>query len=291
MFFSNEWKDYELIECSDGERLERWGKYILIRPDPQVIWKDKRTDPRWNTPDGVYKRIKGGGNWVVNKMPESWNIRYKDLSFKIKPMGFKHTGIFPEQASNWDFVSNVIRERKNKSGITPSVLNMFAYTGAATVACSKAGATVVHVDASKGMVSAAKENMELSGLGDSPCRYIVDDCKKFIEREIRRGNRYDGIIMDPPSYGRGPNGELWTLENSVEELIRLSCSVLSDEPVFFLINSYTKGLSPMTLQYILHCSLPDSLKSKVRFDTGETCIPVKKSGLFLPSGASVRATF
>ncbi len=290
MWTADGWKEYELLDCSGGERLERWGSHILVRPDPQVIWKSERKNPLWNHADGVYKRKGGGGSWVVNKMPESWSIHYRGMTFKLRPMGFKHTGLFPEQAVNWDWQVKVIRNAI-QSGREVKVLNLFAYTGGATVACAKAGAQVVHVDASKGMTQAARENMSLSGLEKAPCRYIVDDCKKFVEREIRRGNKYDGIIMDPPSYGRGPGGEVWKLEECADELVSLAVKLLSDEPVFFLINSYTTGLSPAVMQYLLMRSLPDSLKRRVKTETGETCIPVTDSGLLLPSGASVRAEF
>ena len=212
MWIADGWKEYELIDCEGGERLERWGDYILVRPDPQVIWHGERKNPLWKKAHGVYKRQGGGGSWVVNKMPESWCIHYGELTFRLRPMGFKHTGLFPEQATNWDWASSVIRKSIADGHDTPKVLNLFAYTGGATVACAKAGAALCHVDASKGMTQAAKENMQLTGLGEAPCRYIVDDCRKFVEREIRRGNRYDGVIMDPPSYGRGPNGEVWKLE-------------------------------------------------------------------------------
>ena len=290
MFIANGWKDYELIDCDGGERLERWGNYILVRPDPQVIWKGERKNPLWRKAQGVYKRQGGGGSWVVNRMPEAWCINYGDLTFRLRPMGFKHTGLFPEQATNWDWASGLIRNSVN-NGKQPKVLNLFAYTGGATVACAKAGAALVHVDASKGMTQAAKDNMQLSGLGDAPCRYIVDDCRKFVEREIRRGNRYDGIIMDPPSYGRGPNGEVWKLEECAADLIELVVKVLSDEPLFFLINSYTTGLSPSVMQYILMRALPEKLRRRATVDIGETCIPVTDSGLLLPSGASVRVSF
>ena len=290
MWIADGWKDYELIDCDGGERLERWGNYILVRPDPQVIWKGERRDPRWNKAAGVYRRVGGGGSWVVNRMPEAWCINYRDLTFRLRPMGFKHTGLFPEQASNWDWSSGLIKDAV-KNGKQPKVLNLFAYTGGATVACAKAGASLVHVDASKGMTQAAKENMQLSGLGEAPCRYIVDDCRKFVEREVRRGNKYDGIIMDPPSYGRGPSGEVWKLEECAADLIELVVKVLSDEPLFFLINSYTTGLSPSVMQYILMRALPERLRKRAKVDVGETCIPVTNSGLLLPSGASVRVSF
>ncbi|MCQ2456903.1 MAG: class I SAM-dependent methyltransferase [Clostridia bacterium] len=294
MWICDKWEDYELLDASDGERLERWGDYILIRPDPQIIWKSGKKDPLWKKAHGVYRRRGGGGAWVVADMPESWDIGYGNYTFRIKPMGFKHTGIFPEQAANWDWASRIIknavsREPERYDGGRPSVLNLFAYTGGASVACAEAGAAVCHVDASKGMVNAAKENMRLTGLEDAPCRYIVDDCRKFVEREIRRGRKYDAVIMDPPSYGRGPNGEVWKLEECAAELISLVCEVLVDEPLFFLINSYTTGLSPATMGYMLMQSLGTKAKTG-KLETGETGIPVKDSGLVLPSGASARWT-
>lgn len=295
MWLCDKWIDYELLDCSDGERLERWGKYILIRPDPQVIWKGGRKANNWNNPHGVYKRIGGGGSWTVNKMPESWCITYPSeagkLTFRLKPMGFKHTGLFPEQATNWDFAQEEIMKALSEGHEKPKVLNLFAYTGGATVACSKAGASLVHVDASSGMTQAAKENMALSGLEDAPCRYIVDDCKKFVEREIRRGNKYDGIIMDPPSYGRGPKGEVWKLEDCADELVGLTVKLLSDDPVFVIINSYTTGLSPAVMQYMLIRSLPEKLKQKAVCEIGETCLLTTSNGLPLPSGATVRVKF
>jgi 23S rRNA (cytosine1962-C5)-methyltransferase len=285
MWCSDKWQDYELLDASDGERLERWGKYILIRPDPQIIWKGVAKHPAWKKADGIYRRsTNGGGGWVKQKTPEFWDINYGELKFRLKPMGFKHTGLFPEQAANWDWFSQLIK----KAGRPIKVLNLFAYTGGATVAAAKAGAQVVHVDASKGMVAMAKENAALSGLENAPIRYIVDDCKKFVEREIRRGNKYDGIIMDPPSYGRGPGGEVWKLEDSIDEFVGLASQILSDEPLFFLINSYTTGLSPMTMNYIL------DLKVKARFggktESDELGLRVMQSGSFLPCGASSRWT-
>ncbi len=292
MWICDNWKEYELIDASAGERLERWGDYILIRPDPQIIWSTPKKNPYWTKAHGVYKRRGGGGSWVVADMPEMWCVNYGEYNFQIKPMGFKHTGIFPEQAANWDWASKIIRravetDASRYENGRPAVLNLFAYTGGATVACAKAGACLCHVDASKGMTAAAKENMRLSGLADAPCRYIVDDCKKFVEREIRRGRKYDAVIMDPPSYGRGPNGEVWKLEESAAELISLVSQVLSDEPLFFLINSYTTGLSPATMGYMLMTSLGDRANTGA-LETGETGIPVKESGLVLPSGASAR---
>lgn len=293
MWISDNWQDYELLDASDGERLERWGKYILIRPDPQIIWKNKRTVAEWKRADGIYRRSKsGGGEWTVRNMPENWTVSYGDLNFMLRPMGFKHTGLFPEQAVNWDWFSRIIRSAVSKNPEKrPRVLNMFAYTGGATAAAAAAGADVCHVDASRGMVNAAKENLRLSGLGDAPVRYIVDDCKKFAEREKRRGKTYDGIIMDPPSYGRGPNGELWKLEDNADELISLAASLLSEKPLFFLINSYTTGLSPASMGYMLVSSLSPELKKKAAVETGEIGLPVKASGMPLPAGASARCTF
>ena len=284
MWSADNWKDYILLDTSDGERLERWGKYTLIRPDPQIIWHAKKGSD-WKRADASYRRSSGGGGaWLENRLPESWHITYGDLKFLIKPMGFKHTGLFPEQAANWDWFSELIRN----AGRPVKLLNLFAYTGGATVAAAAAGASVVHVDASKGMVNQAKDNAALSGLAAAPVRYIVDDCKKFVEREIRRGNRYDAIIMDPPSYGRGPGGETWKLEECIDGLVSLTASLLSDKPLFFLINSYTTGLSPLTMQYLLE------LHVKSRFggicEAGELALPVRSTGGFLPCGGSARWT-
>jgi len=286
MWIADKWEDYTVIDTSSGEKLERWGKYSLIRPDPQVIWHTDKRHPLWQRADASYRRSKsGGGAWNENKLPESWVISYGDLRFRIKPMGFKHTGLFPEQAANWDWCRSLIAEAKRPI----KVLNLFAYTGGATVACAKAGASVVHVDASKGMVQAAKDNALLSGLGDAPIRYIVDDCKKFIEREIRRGNTYDGIIMDPPSYGRGPTGEVWKIEESIDDFVALTGRVLSFNPLFFLLNSYTTGLSASTMKYIVETRLLSKFKGKSSAD--ELGLPVKESGLALPCGSSVRVEF
>ena len=286
MWIADNWKEYTVIDTSSGEKLERWGKYTLIRPDPQVIWKTEKKNPLWRTADASYKRSRsGGGAWSDNKLPESWVISYGDLSFRIKPMGFKHTGLFPEQAANWDWFGDLIRNANRPI----KVLNLFAYTGGATVAAAKAGAQVVHVDASKGMVAAAKENARLSGLTDAPIRYIVDDCKKFIEREIRRGNKYDGIIMDPPSYGRGPTGEVWKIEENIDEFVELTANLLSDEPLFFLLNSYTTGLSASTMKYITSVRLLSKRGGYSEAD--ELGLPVGNSGLALPCGSSVRVTF
>ena len=286
MWLADNWKDYTVIDTSSGEKLERWGKYTLIRPDPQVIWKTEKKSPLWRTADASYKRSRsGGGAWSDNKLPESWVISYGELSFRIKPMGFKHTGLFPEQAANWDWFSQLIKNANRPI----KVLNLFAYTGGATVAAAKAGAQVVHVDASKGMVAAAKENARLSGLADAPIRYIVDDCKKFIEREIRRGNKYDGIIMDPPSYGRGPTGEVWKIEENIDEFVALTANLLTDEPLFFLLNSYTTGLSASTMKYITSVRLLSKRGGYTEAD--ELGLPVENSGLALPCGSSVRVTF
>ena len=283
MWIADNWKDYELIDASGGERLERWGSYVLRRPDPQIIWKGADKERRWNNADAIYKRSsKGGGGWVKNELPESWNIGYKKLKFVLKPMGFKHTGLFPEQAANWDWFSELI----SKSDRKIKVLNLFAYTGGATVAAALAGASVVHVDAAKGMVAQAKENAALSGLADAPIRYIVDDCKKFVEREIRRGNKYDAIIMDPPSYGRGPSGEIWKIEDSVDELVTLCSKILSDEPLFFLINSYTTGLSPMAMQYILGLRVASIYGG--RLESGELGLRATATDMCIPCGASAR---
>ena len=275
-----------MLDTSSGEKLERWGKYTLVRPDPQVIWFTDKKNPLWRNADASYKRSRsGGGAWSENRLPDSWTISYGDLRFRIKPMGFKHTGLFPEQAANWDWFSELIRN----AGRPIKVLNLFAYTGGATVAAAKAGASVCHVDASKGMVQAAKENAALSGLSEAPIRYIVDDCKKFIEREIRRGNKYDGIIMDPPSYGRGPTGEVWKIEESIDSFVELTAGVLSDDPLFFLLNSYTTGLSASTMKYISSVRLLSKFDGKCEAD--ELGLPVKDTGLALPCGSSVRVTF
>ena len=286
MWLAKDWNDYTIIDTSSGEKLEMWGKYSLVRPDPQVIWKTDKKHPLWTRADASYKRSRsGGGAWNENRLPESWNIKYKDLTFLIKPTGFKHTGLFPEQAVNWDWFRSLIEN----AGRPIKVLNLFAYTGGATVAAAKAGASVCHVDASKGMVQCAKENARLSGLSEAPIRYIVDDCKKFIEREIRRGNKYDGIIMDPPSYGRGPTGEVWKIEDSIDDFVSLVSEVLSDKPLFFLLNSYTTGLSASTMKYITDSRLLTKFRGKSEAD--ELGLPIKESGLALPCGSSVRVEF
>lgn len=285
MWIANNWKDYEVIDTSSGEKLERWGDFFLVRPDPQVIWNTKKNDPHWKKPNGHYHRSnKGGGEWEFNKLPEEWSIHYNDLTFNLKPFSFKHTGLFPEQAANWDWFSKLIKE----AGRPIKVLNLFAYTGGATVSAAKAGAAVTHVDASKGMVTWAKENAHSSGLADAPIRYLVDDCQKFVEREIRRGNKYDAIIMDPPSYGRGPKGEIWKIEESIFPFIELTTQVLSDNPLFFLINSYTTGLQPAVLSYMIHTALDNKFKGIVEAD--EIGLPVSSNGLVLPCGASGRWT-
>ncbi len=282
MRFSQDWKDYELLDCSCGERLERWGKVTLIRPDPQVVWQTPKTHPLWKKADAVYHRSNtGGGQWEVrNRIPDRWEISYRDLTFNVKTMGFKHTGVFPEQAVNWDYVSDLI----NRQNRPVKVLNLFAYTGAATVSALKAGAEVVHVDASKGMVQWAKENALSSGVIDRPVRWIVDDCIKFVQREIRRGNRYDILIMDPPSYGRGPGGEVWKLENEVYHFVELCRDVLSDNPLAVLINSYTAGLSPAVMQYILGALIVPKCGGTVKSE--EIGLPVTQTGLLLPCGAT-----
>lgn len=276
------WKDYELLDCSDGERLERWGDVILIRPDPQVIWKTPKKHPMWKKANARYLRSStGGGHWeVLRKTPDVWRINYKELSLNVKTMGFKHTGIFPEQAVNWDYTAQLIKNADRPV----KVLNLFSYTGGATVACLKAGAQVVHVDASKGMVAWAKENAAASSVADRPVRWIVDDCIKFVQREIRRGNKYDIIIMDPPSYGRGPGGEVWKLEDEVYGFVELCTQVLSDNPIMVLINSYTTGLSPAVMQYILGSLVVPKFGGEV---TGsEIGLPVTQTGMVLPCGAS-----
>ena len=289
MWLADGWKDYEVIDSSDGEKLERWGQYILVRPDPQVIWDTPRTDKRWKHPNAHYHRSKkGGGEWEFFDLPEQWQISYKNLTFNLKPFNFKHTGLFPEQAVNWEWSGNLIREAKKKNpGKEIKVLNLFAYTGGATVACADAGAAVTHVDASKGMVTWAKENAAASGLANAPIRYLVDDCVKFVEREIRRGNHYDAIIMDPPSYGRGPKGEIWKIEEKIFPLVQLCTKVLADKPLFFLINSYTTGLQPAVLSYMLNLELKSRFGGTVEAD--EIGLPVRgKQGLVLPCGASGR---
>ena len=280
MEIASNWKDYEILDMSDGEKLEKWNNIILIRPDPQIIWKEKTFPEKWKSADARYSRSNtGGGAWQYHKnLPKAWQVHYKDLTFNIKPMGFKHTGLFPEQAVNWDWMINKIKTDGRKD---IKVLNLFAYTGGATVACSYAGASVCHVDSSKGMVSWAKENIASSGLSDRPVRFIIDDVTKFVNREIRRGNKYDAIIMDPPSYGRGKNGEVWQFENNISDLVELCANVLSNEPLFFLINSYTTGISSKVLENILSLKLK---MKKGKLSSGEIGLPMKDSKLVLPCG-------
>ncbi len=283
MWIANNWKDYEVLDTSGGEKLERWGKYLLVRPDPQVIWNTPHEHPGWKKKNGHYHRSsKGGGEWEFINLPDEWSISYKELTFHLKPFSFKHTGLFPEQAVNWDWFSDLIAH----AGRPVKVLNLFAYTGGATVSAAKAGAQVTHVDASKGMVSWAKENAAASGLADAPIRWPVDDCTKFVEREIRRGNHYDGIIMDPPSYGRGPKGEIWKIEENIFPFVELTTKLLSDKPLFFLINSYTTGLQPAVLSYMLNLTVKKQFGGKVAAE--EIGLPVSGTGLVLPCGASGR---
>lgn len=283
MFITKGWNDYKILDTGDGMKLEQWGDVILSRPDPQVIWAKQRPE-LWRAAHAEYIRSqRGGGEWkYFKKLPQRWTVSYRELQFYVRPTGFKHTGLFPEQAANWDWFGNKIRE----AGRPVKVLNLFAYTGGATLAAAKAGASVTHVDASKGMVNWAKENARSSGLAEAPIRWIVDDCVKFVEREIRRGNRYDGIIMDPPSYGRGPKGEIWKIEEAIHPFVKLCAQLLSEEPLFYLINSYTTGLAPSVLTYMLSTELPPKYKGIVRSD--ELGLPVTKSGLILPCGASGR---
>ena len=282
MRIANGWTDYTLLDCSGGERLEKWGDFTLVRPDPQIIWRGMGNHPGWKSADAVYHRsAKGGGHWEnASRLPDQWTIEYQplDLTFRVRPTGFKHTGLFPEQAVNWEWMS------KRIAGKTPKILNLFAYTGGATIAAAKAGASVTHIDASRGMVEQAKENAILSGLGNAPIRYIVEDCRKFVERELRRGNRYDGIIMDPPSYGRGSGGQVWKLEDDISDFIALCASLLSEDSLFFMVNSYTSGLSASVMGYLLHAHLKLHFGGNV--ECGEIGIPVDASGGVLPCGAT-----
>lgn len=283
MWIADNWKDYEVIDTSGGEKLERWGEYLLVRPDPQVIWNTPRTNPGWKKKNGHYHRSsKGGGEWEFFHLPEEWSIQYRELTFRLKPFSFKHTGLFPEQAANWDWFSEIIRQ----AGRPLKVLNLFAYTGGATLSAAKAGAAVTHVDASKGMVNWAKENAAASGLSQAPIRWLVDDCVKFVEREIRRGNKYDGIIMDPPSYGRGPKGEIWKIEENIYPFLELTAQILSDDAAFFLVNSYTTGLQPAVLSYMINTAIVSKFGGHV--EAQEIGLPVTQSGLILPCGASGR---
>lgn len=289
MWIANNWKDYEVLDCSNGEKLERWGDYILVRPDPQVIWDTPKTLKGWKKMNGHYHRSsRGGGEWEFFNLPEQWTINYKSLTFNLKPFSFKHTGLFPEQATNWDWFSDLISKEKTKrdNDNPVKVLNLFAYTGGATLAAAAVGANVTHVDASKGMVNWAKENAVSSGLKDAPIRWLVDDCVKFVEREIRRGNKYDAIIMDPPSYGRGPKGEIWKIEDSIHSFVKLCTQILSDKPLFFLINSYTTGLAPSVLTYMIEIEVGKKFGGHV--EAQEIGLPVSSNGLVLPCGASGR---
>ncbi|MCR4842354.1 MAG: class I SAM-dependent methyltransferase [Eubacterium sp.] len=289
MYLADNWKDYEVIDCSKGEKLERWGKKILLRPDPQVIWDTPRRNRGWKHPDGHYHRSKkGGGSWEAFDLPEMWTISYQPLglTFRLKPFKFKHTGLFPEQAVNWEWFTGLIKDRIAAGGQV-KVLNLFAYTGGATCAAAAAGAAVTHVDASKGMVGWAKENAKESGLAEAPVRWLVDDCVKFVEREIRRGNKYQAIIMDPPSYGRGPGGEVWKIEEKIHPLIKLCTQILADDPLFFLVNSYTTGLQPAVLSYIMSTELE---RFGGHTEADEVGLPVTESGLVLPCGAAGRWT-
>ena len=302
MWIADQWKDYEVLDTSAGEKLERWGEYILVRPDPQVIWNTPHVHKGWKQKNGHYHRsTKGGGEWEFFNLPNEWSISYglpvtvsgpetnpthRRLNFHLKPFSFKHTGLFPEQATNWDWFSRLIQEEHRPSDKPIRVLNLFAYTGGATLAAAAAGASVTHVDASKGMVGWAKENAVSSGLGDAPIRWLVDDCVKFVEREIRRGNKYDGIIMDPPSYGRGPKGEIWKIEESIWPFIELTTQILSDDALFFLINSYTTGLQPAVLSYMIQTAVVKRFGGHVEAE--EIGLPVRESGLILPCGASGR---
>lgn len=282
MRVAENWKDYRLIDTSDGDRLESWNGVKLVRPDPQIIWKTERKNPLWRSADAVYHRSqKGGGEWEYKrKLPESWTVEYGELSFIIRPTGFKHTGLFPEQAVNWDAMGQMIKQASRPI----NVLNMFAYTGGATLACAQAGASVCHVDASKGMVQWARENAAKSGLSEKPIRWIVDDCEKFVEREIRRGKKYDAVIMDPPSYGRGPSGEIWKLEDNIYDLVKLTAGVMSDNPLFFVLNSYTTGLSPSVMSYMLGSVLVKKFGGSVSAD--EIGLMVEETGMALPAGST-----
>ena len=282
MWIADGWEDYELLDCGGGEKLERWGKQILVRPDPQAIWETPRTNRGWRNAQGRYYRSSsGGGHWDKEKLPESWTVNYKDLKFQVKPMNFKHTGLFPEQAVNWDFA----REKIKNAGRPIRVLNLFAYTGGATAALAASGAEVVHVDAAKGMVAWAKDNLAASGLAGAPVRFIVDDVMKFVLREQRRGRTYHGILMDPPSYGRGPNGEMWKIEDNLYPLVEECVKLLDGEARFFLINSYTTGLAPSVLSNVLKCSLG---KRGGKIESDEVGLPITRGGMVLPCGASGR---
>lgn len=299
MRIADNWKDFEVLDASGGEKLERWGDFTLLRPDPQVIWNTEKKIKEWKKLNAHYHRSeKGGGEWEIFNLPEEWSIHYslssidKEMEFHLKPFKFKHTGVFPEQAVNWEWFSSIIDDAIIKEpGREVKVLNLFAYTGGATIAAALAGASVTHVDASKGMVTWAHENADISGLSDAKIRWLVDDCTKFVEREIRRGNKYDGIIMDPPSYGRGPKGEIWKIEDAVFPLIEKCASLLSEKPLFFLVNSYTTGLQPGVLTYMLSSAVSLEGFKDFSVEADEIGLPVKASGLVLPCGASGRVLF
>ncbi|MBS6547275.1 MAG: class I SAM-dependent methyltransferase [Butyricicoccus pullicaecorum] len=283
MWIANNWSDYAVLDCGGGEKVERWGKQILVRPDPQAIWPKIETESAWKRANAVYHRSKsGGGQWEIRKLPAQWTISYQELTFNLKPMSFKHTGLFPEQAANWDFIMEKVRG----AGRPVSVLNLFAYTGGATLAAAAAGANVCHVDASKGMTQWARENAASSGLADKPIRWIVDDCKKFVQREIRRGHKYDAIIMDPPSYGRGPSGETWKIEEDVADFVKLTMELLSDHPLFVLISSYSTGLAPSVMAYLL--GITAQAQHDGYIEAQELGLPVQSTGLVLPCGSSAR---
>ena len=284
MNIARDWKDYEILDMADGMKLERWGNVVLTRPDPQIVWKDRSFKKLWNETFAIYERSSsGGGAWNYKKVvPKQWTVKYKNLTFNVKPMGFKHTGIFPEQAVNWDFMMEKIKNERARTGRKIKVLNLFAYTGCASVACLSAGAEVTHVDSSKGMIEWAKENVKSSELADRPIRFLIDDVVKFVNREIRRGNKYDAIIMDPPSYGRGANGEVWHFEENISDLIDLCMNILSDDPLFFLINSYTTGISSQVLENILIMKMPKKIKGY--YSNGEIGLPMTNSKLILPCG-------
>ena len=284
MNIARDWKDYEILDMADGMKLERWGNVVLTRPDPQIVWKDRSFKKLWNETFAIYERSSsGGGAWNYKKVvPKQWNVKYKNLTFNVKPMGFKHTGIFPEQAVNWDFMMEKIKNERTRTGRKIKVLNLFAYTGCASVACLSAGAEVTHIDSSKGMIEWAKENVKSSGLIDRPIRFLIDDVIKFVNREIRRGNKYDAIIMDPPSYGRGANGEVWHFEENISGLVDLCMNILSDDPLFFLINSYTTGIFSQVLENILIMKMPKKIKGT--YSNGEIGLPMTNSKLILPCG-------
>lgn len=283
MWIANNWQDYTILDCGNGEKVERWGPNVLVRPDPQAIWPKTPSCPAWKKANATYRRSSsGGGQWSIQKLPEQWSIHYRELTFNLKPMSFKHTGLFPEQAANWDFIDQMVRN----AGRPISVLNLFAYTGGATLAAAAAGASVCHVDASKGMVSWARENAASSGLADHPIRWIVDDCIKFVEREIRRGRTYDAIIMDPPSYGRGPSGETWKIEENIADFVALTCKLLSDKPLFMLISSYSTGLAPSVMSYLLGTTAAKRYPGII--ESQELGLPVQSTGLILPCGSSAR---